>query len=57
VIAACDQWIVSGLLIRGLHGSVELLGRLLRLTQTGQVQTQAFLTLLGVLLVLYWALR
>ncbi len=49
-----DQWIVSGLLVRGTHGTTELLGRALRLAQTGNLQTYAFLIVLGVAVVLYF---
>jgi hypothetical protein len=43
--------------VRGTHGTTELLGRALRLLQTGNVQTYAFLFALGVALVLYLALK
>ncbi|HXG49468.1 MAG TPA: NADH-quinone oxidoreductase subunit L [Methylomirabilota bacterium] len=55
--AWCDQWIVAGLAVRGVHGSVELLGRALRLVQTGNLQTYAFLFVAGVVVVLFFALR
>jgi len=51
-----DQWIVAGLMVRGIHGTTELLGRALRLAQTGNLQTYAFLIALGVALVLYFML-
>ncbi len=51
-----DQWIVAGLMVRGIHGTTELLGRALRLAQTGNLQTYAFLIALGVVLVLYFML-
>jgi len=43
--------------VRGVHGSTELAGRALRLLQTGNLQTYAFLFVLGVACVLYFALR
>ena len=50
------QWIVAGLMVRGTHGTTELMGRALRLAQTGNLQTYAFLIALGVALVLYFML-
>jgi NADH-quinone oxidoreductase subunit L len=44
------------LLIRGLHGSVELSGRTLRLAQTGNLQTYALLFAAGIAVVLYFML-
>jgi NADH-quinone oxidoreductase subunit L len=49
--AAFDQGIMFG--VRGVHGTTELSGRLLRLLQTGSLQTYAFLLVAGVALVLY----
>jgi len=51
-----DRWLIAGLAVRGTHGSIELTGRLLRLVQTGNLQTYAFLFAIGVALVLYLAL-
>jgi NADH-quinone oxidoreductase subunit L len=52
-----DRWIIAGLAVRGTHGTTELVGRALRLLQTGNLQTYAFLFALGVALVLYLALK
>ena len=52
-----DRWIIAGLMVRGLHGTTELVGRGLRLVQTGNLQTYAFLCAAGVALVLYLFLR
>jgi NADH-quinone oxidoreductase subunit L len=52
-----DRWIIAGLAIRGTHGTTELTGRALRLLQTGNLQTYAFLFALGVALVLYLVLK
>jgi len=52
-----DKWIIAGAVVRGTHGTTELLGRALRLVQTGNLQTYAFLFALGVALVLYLALK
>jgi NADH-quinone oxidoreductase subunit L len=52
-----DRWIIAGVAVRGTHGTTELVGRALRLLQTGNLQTYAFLFALGVALVLYLALK
>ena len=39
---AIDRWVIAGLLVRGTHGTTELAGRVLRLAQTGNLQTYAF---------------
>ncbi len=57
VAAWFDRWIIAGLGVRGVHGTTELLGRALRLVQTGNLQTYAFLFALGVALVLVFMLR
>ena len=51
-----DRWIIAGLLVRGVHGSTELAGRLLRLAQTGNLQTYAFWFTAGLVAVLVFAL-
>jgi NADH-quinone oxidoreductase subunit L len=52
-----DRWIIAGVGVRGLHGTTEFLGRALRLVQTGSLQTYAFLVVLGVVLLVFFALR
>jgi NADH-quinone oxidoreductase subunit L len=52
-----DRWLISGLGVRGAHGTTELLGRGLRLIQTGNLQTYAFLFALGAAVVAYLALK
>jgi NADH-quinone oxidoreductase subunit L len=52
-----DRWIIAGLGVRGLHGSTEIFGRALRLLQTGNLQTYAFLFVAGVVLVLLFTLK
>jgi NADH-quinone oxidoreductase subunit L len=52
-----DRWIIAGVAVRGTHGTTELVGRALRLLQTGNLQTYAFLFAIGVALVLYLALK
>ncbi len=56
VAAWLDRWIIGGG-VRFTHGFTELSGRMLRLVQTGNLQTYAFLFALGVALVLFLALR
>jgi NADH-quinone oxidoreductase subunit L len=51
-----DRWIIAGLGVRGTHGTTELAGRALRLLQTGNLQTYAFLFVLGVAVVLFFVL-
>jgi len=48
-----DQWLIAGLGVRGLHGTTEAFGRVLRLVQTGNLQTYTFLFALGVAVVLF----
>ena len=55
IAGGCDR--VAGLIVRGTHGTTELAGRFLRLLQTGNLQSYAFLFALGVALVLYLALK
>jgi NADH-quinone oxidoreductase subunit L len=47
-----DRWIIAGLFVRGTHGTTELFGRALRLLQTGNLQTYAFLFAFGVVILL-----
>jgi len=49
---AIDRWIISGLGVKGSAGVTDIFGRALRLVQTGNLQTYAFLFVLGVALVL-----
>ncbi|MFN7139304.1 MAG: NADH-quinone oxidoreductase subunit L, partial [Limisphaerales bacterium] len=53
---AFDRWVIAGLLVRGTHGTTELFGRALRLVQTGNLQTYAFLIVAGVAVILYYVL-
>jgi NADH-quinone oxidoreductase subunit L len=55
-VNAFDRWIVGGALVRGTSGAVELAGRLLRLAQTGNLQTYAFLFAAGVVVVLFFVI-
>ena len=53
---ALDRWIIGGLMVRGVHGTTEFFGRILRMVQTGNLQTYAFLLAAGVAWVLYYVL-
>ncbi len=48
-----DRWLIGGLLVRGGAGAVDLFGRVLRLAQTGNLQTYAFLGAAGVALIMW----
>ncbi|HEU6447942.1 MAG TPA: NADH-quinone oxidoreductase subunit L [Verrucomicrobiae bacterium] len=52
-----DRWIVEGLCIGFVRGGTDLAGRALRLLQTGNLQTYAFLFVLGVAVVLWLVLK
>ncbi len=51
-----DRWIVAGLCVGGVQTVTDVTGRLMRLAQTGNIQTYAWLFVAGVVLVLFWAL-
>jgi NADH-quinone oxidoreductase subunit L len=51
-----DRYILAGG-VRFISGGTELLGRGLRLAQSGNLQTYALLTAAGIALALYWMLR
>jgi NADH-quinone oxidoreductase subunit L len=51
-----DRWIVEGIGIGSVRGGTDLAGRALRLLQTGNIQTYAFLFVLGVAVLLYFVL-
>jgi NADH-quinone oxidoreductase subunit L len=55
--AGIDRWIIAGWGVRGLHGTIEIVGRALRLVQNGNLQTYAFLAVVGIIIVLIYALR
>ena len=54
---AIDRWVIAGLLVRGLHGTTELAGRVLRLAQTGNLQTYAFWFAAGMAVLLFFTLN
>jgi NADH-quinone oxidoreductase subunit L len=51
-----DRWLVEGFCIGLVRGGTDLTGRALRLMQTGNLQTYAFLLVLGVAVVLWFVL-
>jgi NADH-quinone oxidoreductase subunit L len=51
-----DRWVVEGFCIGLVRGGTSLTGRALRLLQTGNLQTYAFLFVLGVAVVLWFVL-
>jgi NADH-quinone oxidoreductase subunit L len=51
-----DRWIVEGFCIGLVRGGTDLTGRALRLVQTGNLQTYAFLFVVGVAVVLWFVL-
>ena len=53
---AVDQWIIGGLIVRGAHGTTEFFGRALRLVQTGNLNTYAFVLVAGATAILYLVL-
>jgi NADH-quinone oxidoreductase subunit L len=52
-----DRWIIAGAAVRGAAGVVRGTGQVLRLFQTGSVQTYGLLLVLGLTIILYYALR
>ena len=52
-----DRWVVDWGGIGLVRGGTDFTGRALRLLQTGNLQTYAFLFALGVAVVLYWVLK
>ncbi len=53
---AVDRWVIGGALVKGTQGGIELCGRLLRLAQTGNLQTYSFLFVLGAAVVILLAM-
>jgi NADH-quinone oxidoreductase subunit L len=51
-----DRWIVQGACIGLVRGGTDLGGRMLRLMQTGNLQTYAFMFVFGVAVLLYFVL-
>jgi NADH-quinone oxidoreductase subunit L len=51
-----DRWLLEGLCIGLVRGGTDLTGRALRLVQTGNLQTYAFLFVLGVAVLMYFVL-
>jgi NADH-quinone oxidoreductase subunit L len=56
VMDVIDRWFVEGFCIGVVRGGTDLTGRALRLVQTGNLQTYAFLFVLGLAVVLWFVL-
>ncbi len=52
-----DRWVISGMLVRGSQWGTDLAGRLLRMAQTGNVQTYALFLVVAVVVVLWFVLK
>jgi NADH-quinone oxidoreductase subunit L len=50
---AVDRWVIAGFAVRGAQGTTDLVGRTLRLLQTGNLQTYAFLFAIGTAVMLF----
>lgn len=48
-----DRRVISGFAVRGAHGAANLAGRMLRMLQTGNLQTYAFLIAVGIVILIY----
>jgi NADH-quinone oxidoreductase subunit L len=57
VMDVIDRWFVEGFCIGLVRGGTDFTGRAFRLVQTGNLQTYAFLFVLGVAVVLYFVLK
>jgi NADH-quinone oxidoreductase subunit L len=57
VMDLIDRWLVEGLCLGLVRGGTDLTGRALRLVQTGNLQTYAFLFVLGVAVVMWFVLK
>lgn len=57
VVDVIDRWLVEGFCIGIIRGGTDLTGRGLRYFQTGNLQTYAFLFVLGVAVALYLVLK
>ncbi|HEX7863196.1 MAG TPA: NADH-quinone oxidoreductase subunit L [Verrucomicrobiae bacterium] len=53
IATGIDRWIVGGALVKGVQGTTELFGRGLRLAQTGNLQTYAFIFVIGLAVLLF----
>lgn len=48
-----DRLVISGVAVRGARGATNLAGRMLRMLQTGNLQTYAFLIAVGIVILIY----
>ena len=56
ICGVVDRWLLEGVVIGALRGGTSLSGRGLRFFQTGNLQTYAFLLVLGVVVLLYFVI-
>ena len=56
VVDVFDRWFIGFAAVRGTAGMTDLFGRALRLVQNGNLQTYAFLFVLGAAVVLFFVL-
>ncbi len=54
ISAWLDRWVLTGLVVRGAHGSADLTGRALRMLQSGNIHTYAFLFVIGIAAIMYF---
>jgi len=52
-----DRYVIAGWGVRGVSGMTDLFGRALRMVQTGNLQAYAFLFVVGVVVVIFLALK
>ncbi len=52
-----DRWIIGGAIVGTVYHGVELVGRLWRLSQTGNLQTYAAIFIFGFVLLAYWVVN
>lgn len=48
-----DRLVIAGFAVRGARGAANLAGRMLRMLQTGNLQTYAFLIAIGIVILIY----
>lgn len=52
-----DRWVIGGAIVGTLYHIVEIIGRTLRLSQTGSVQTYATIFVVGFAILTYWVIN
>ncbi len=54
---AADRYLISGFVVRGVQGTTDIMGRALRLVQTGNLQNYAFVLAISVAIILLFVFR